>query len=198
MGERLFTAGGAWYGGFYELALEIGPRSDERLRSALTALWKYPDLDGCFLGRSREPTEQPRSSEFSLETGSHSLGVASLPNGSRVVCGSCLIREEDGPDWLDFYLPMGSLGTAFPVAGFPFGTEADWPGPWRYEVEDWLARIGLWTARSASFQLGTIGFEVSGQVYASEIAGKGIPDERFIGYLWPSNDSVVYYRRTAA
>jgi hypothetical protein len=197
MDDRLFTAEGAWYGGFYELALEIGPRSDERLRSALTVLWKYPDLDGCFLDRSREIREQPRTTEFCLETGSHSLGVASLPNGSRVVCGSCLVREEEGPDWLDFYLPMGSLATAYPVGGFPFGSEADWPGPWRFEVEDWLARIGLWIAKSASFQLGIIGIEVSGQVYASEIASKGIPDERFIGYLWPSNESVVYYRRTA-
>jgi hypothetical protein len=197
MAERLFTAEGAWYGGFYELALEIGPRSDERLRSALTALWKYPDLDGCFFDRSREPIDQPRSSEFCLETGSHALGVASLPNGSRVVCGSCLVREEEGPDWLDFYLPMASLGTAYPVAGFPFGTEADWPGPWRYEVEDWLARIGLWIAQSASFQLGIIGFEVSGQVYAADVASKGIPEERFIGYLWPSKESVVYHRRTA-
>jgi hypothetical protein len=198
MGDRLFTAEGAWYGAFYELALEIGPRSDERLRSALTKLWKYPDLDDCFLDRSREPTGQPRTAEFCLETGSHSLGVASLPSGSRVVCGSCLVREEEGPDWLDFYLPMGSLATAYPVAGFPFGAEADWPGPLRYEVEDWLARIGLWIAQSASFQLGIIGFEVSGQVDASEIAAKGIQDERSIGYLWPSKGSVVYYRRTAA
>jgi hypothetical protein len=183
MGEQLFTAKGAWYGGFYELALGIGPRSDERLRSALTTLWKHPDLEGCFFDRDREPTEQSRTKDFSMETGSHSLGVASLPNGSRIVCGSCLVREDDGPDWLDFYLPLGSLGTAYPVGSFPFGTEADWPGTWRYEVEDWLARIGLWIAQSTLFQLGIIGFEVSGQVYSSEIACKGIPDERFIGLL---------------
>jgi hypothetical protein len=196
MGERLFTTEGAWYGGFYEVALEIGPRSDQRLQSALIALWQHADLDGCFIDRGREPMDQPRTSEFSLETGSHMLGVACLPNGSRVACGSCLIREDDGPDWLDFYLPMGSLGTAYPVGGFPFGSEVDWPGPWRYEVEDWLARIGLWVGQSASYRLGIIGFEVSGQVYASEIASTGIPNERFIGYLWPNEGSVVYYRRS--
>jgi hypothetical protein len=108
-----------------------------------------------------------------------------------------LVREEEGPDWLDFYLPMGSLARAYPVGGFPFGTEADWPGPWRYEVEDWLARLGLWIARSASFRMGLIGHEVSGHVYASDIANSGVPDERFIGYLWPTDESVVYYRRTA-
>lgn len=197
MAERLFTVEGAWYGGFYELALEIGPRSDERLLAALTALWKFSDLDGCYLDRSREPADQPRSPDYCLETGSHSLGVASLPNGARVVCGSCLVREDEGPDWLDFYLPMGSLATAYPVAGFPFGSAADWPGPWRYEVEDWLARIGMWITQSASFRLGIIGHEVSGHVYSSEIASNGIPDERYIGYLWPTNESTVYYRRTA-
>ena len=197
MGDRLFTADGAWYGGFYELALDVGPRSDDQLRSALTALWNFPDVDGCFLDRGREPADQPRCSEFCLDMGSHSLGVASLPNGIRVACGSCLIREDEGPDWLDFYLPMGSLGAAYPVGSFPFGIEADWPGPWRFEVEDWLACIGLSIARSASFRLGIIGFEVSGQVYASEVASKGVPEERFVGYLWPTNESVVYHRRTA-
>jgi hypothetical protein len=198
MDPRLFTAVEAWYGGFYELALEIGSRSDDRLQSALTALWKHPDLDGCYLDRSCEPSEQPRTSEFGLASGTHLLGLASLPNGSRVACGSCLIREDDGPDWLDFYLPSGSLGTAYPIGPYPFGAEPDWHGPWQYEVEDWLADIGLWIARSALFDLGLIGFEVSGQLYAAEIAEKGIPDERRIGYLWPVKDSVVYYRRTVS
>jgi hypothetical protein len=126
------------------------------------------------------------------------LGVANLPNGRRVACGTCLIREEDGPDWLDFYLPMASLGTVYPVAGFPFGSEVDWPGPWRYEVEDWLAEVGLWAARTASFRLALIGFEVSGQLYAADVEKQGIPDERFIGYLWPAGDEVVYCRRTTS
>ena len=60
MSERLLTADGAWYGGFYEVALEIGSRSDQHLRAALTALWQYADLDGCFLDRNREPMDQPR------------------------------------------------------------------------------------------------------------------------------------------
>lgn len=195
MAERLFTADDAWNGGFYELALEIGHRSDQRLLAALIALWKHANLDGCFLDRSREPSEQPRTSEFCLEGGSHRLGVASLPNGSQVACGSFLVREDDGPDWLGFYLPMGSLATAYPVGAFPFGTEAE--RPWRYEIEDWLAEIGLEIAESASYQLGIIGHEVSGYTYASDIASTGIPDVRSVGYLWPTNESVVYYRRTA-
>jgi hypothetical protein len=197
MGERLFTGDDAWFGGFYELALEVGPRSNERLRAVLSSLWAHPDLDGCYEDRSREPADQPRVPPVSLESGSHLLGLARLPNGSRVTCGTCLIREvNDGPDWLDFYLPMGSLGPAYPAGGFPFGSEADWPGLWRFEVEDWLAGVGLWVARSTAYRLGLIGFEVSGQAYAADIAAQGIPAERFVGYLWPSGGSVVYHRRT--
>jgi hypothetical protein len=197
MSERLFTAPDAWLGGFFELAMEVGPRSDERLRTALSALWTYPDLVGCYDDRGREPADQPRVAPDSLESGTHALGVARLPNGARVTYGTCLIREGDeGPDWLDFYLPMGSLGTAYPVNWFPFGSETDWPGPWRSEVEDWLAEVGLWVAQSAAFRLGLIGFEVSGLEYADDIATQGIPAERFVSYLWPSAGSVEYHRRT--
>lgn len=197
MSERLFTVDEAWIGGFYELALELGSRSDERLEAALLALWTHPDLDGCYKDRSREPAHQPHVLPNSLGSGDHLLGKARLPTGSRVACGTCVIREPgDGPDWLDFYLPMGSLGTVFPTGGFPFGSETDCPAPWRFEVEDWLANVGLWVARSASFEMGLIGFEVSGQIYAADIAAQGIPFERSVGYLWPSNGSVEYHRRT--
>jgi len=58
MDEQLFRADDAWFGGFYELAIEVGPRSDDRLGAALSTLWKYPNLRGCFLDRSREPSDR--------------------------------------------------------------------------------------------------------------------------------------------
>ncbi|MGD9644563.1 MAG: hypothetical protein AB7U73_02555 [Pirellulales bacterium] len=195
MGKGLFTSADAWLGGFYEISCEVCPRSDERLRAALLALWTHPDLDGCYEDRNREPADQSRVSPDRLE-GGHLLGIARLPNRSRLPCGTCLIREDDGSDWLVFYLPMGSLSKVYPAGGFPFGSEDDWPGPWRFEVEDWLASVGQWVARSASFELGLIGFEVSGDVYAADIAAQGIPATRYMGYLWPSGGSMQYYRRT--
>jgi hypothetical protein len=194
MGERVFTADKAWFGGFYELALEVGPPSDDRLRAALEALWSHPDLDGCYLDRGCEPADQPRK-QPDLES-RHLLGVAQLPHGSRVACGSLLIREvEDHSDWLDFYLPMGSLWTAY--GRFPFADRVDWPeDPWLLEVDDWLAKVGLWIARSRSFRLGLIGVEVCGEAYAADITAQGIPAERYVGYLWPSGGSVEYHRRT--
>jgi hypothetical protein len=197
--NSIFTAESAWGGGFYELAIEVGSRSDDRLHAAISALWSHPEIEGCHTDRAREPAEQLKLSPDCLVEGCHLLGVTRLPNGCRITCGTCLIREvEDGSDWLDFYLPLGSLCAAYPVGGFPFGTEADWPGPWRYEVEDWLASVGMRVAQSVSFNLGLIGFEVSGQAYAAELAVKGIPAERFIGYLWPTDGKVEYLQRTSA
>jgi hypothetical protein len=197
MTKPLFTAESAWAGGFYELAIEIGPRSDERLQAALEALWSHVDLDGCFLDRDCEPSGQMRVPPNMLEDGSHLLGVAKAPNGSHVVCGTCVIREvEDGADWLDFYLPTGSLGHAYMIGGYPFGDENDEAGAWRYDIEDWLAGIGLEVAKAVSMRLGLIGFEVSGRVHAPEIAETGIPAERDIGFLWPTGEKIEYYRRT--
>ena len=110
-----------------------------------------------------------------------------------MACGSCF----DDSDWLDFYLPIGSLWNAW-------GGNPSFPGPavpedpWLLEVDDWLAKVGLWIARSASFRLGLIGHEVDGsaEAYAADIAVQGIPAKRRIGYLWPSGGSVVYHRRT--
>jgi hypothetical protein len=45
MAGQLFTAESAWVGGFYELAMEIGPRSEKMLRSVFAALWRDPDLE---------------------------------------------------------------------------------------------------------------------------------------------------------
>lgn len=199
MNQKLFTADSAWDGGFYELALEVGTCSDEQLEKALNALWAHPDLDGCYINRNHEPWDQPRMPPSFRDDRMHLLGIARLPNGSRVACGSCIIRDSsDDPDWLDFYLPMGALCSVYPAGPFPLGTEADWPGSWRFEVEDWLAEIGVCIAQSATFRLGLIGWETSGQTDADDIAVKGIPSQRYYGYLWPSGGTVEYYRRTEA
>jgi hypothetical protein len=98
---------------FYELAIELGKRSDERLFEALKALWRNPSLQGCYLKNDVEPNEQKQvlpSPEFLNRM--HTYGLAGLPDGSSA-CGSCIIREDDGSDGLDFYLPMSALDKVY-------------------------------------------------------------------------------------
>ncbi len=111
MTKLYFTKDDIWYGGFYELAIEVGSNSDEQISAVLQAIWTHPALEGCYLDRSKEPHEQQRvtSAQAPLESGMHLQGLALLPNGHRIACGTCLIREDDGSDWVDFYLPMGAL-----------------------------------------------------------------------------------------
>jgi hypothetical protein len=197
---KYFTSNDVWNGGFYELALELGERSDVRLLSALTALWQNLSLKGCYLEREQEPADQVKliPSEEMLRSGQHLLGLARLPNKTQVACGTVAIREDNGPDWLDFYLPMGALAQAYDVGGYPFDIDNKSPESWQKPIDDYLAEIGKFVFSAVPFKLGLIGHEVSGNHYAEEIAEQGIPDERYIGYLWPSGGKLNYFPRNKA
>jgi hypothetical protein len=193
-----FTKYGTWYGGFYELAIELGEPSDERLLDALKALWQHPSLEGCYLDSDKEPNEQKRvTPSKELLDRMHVYGLALLPDGHRVACGSCLIREDDGSDWLDFYLPTGALSDAYEIGGYPYDypfDEADVAHrEWQIPVDEWLKSIGEYVYSIVPYRLALIGFEVSGEAYASEIAEKGVPAERYIGYLWAEGSSLEWY-----
>ena len=193
----VFTKPDAWTGGFYELALELGERSDSRLFAAISTIWKHPSLDGCYLDWMKEPYEQLRlaPSEELLESGDHLRGLAHLPNGIQIPCGTVPIREASGTDWLIFYLPIGGLGQAYDVGGYPFDTDIKSPESWQKPIDDYLAQIGMQVFTVVPFRLGLIGHEVSGNHYADEIAKEGIPDTRYIGYLWPSGGELNYFPR---
>lgn len=197
MTKLYFNKDDVWYGGFYELAIEVGPNSDEQVSAVLQAMWTHPALEGCYLDRTKEPHEQQRvtSAQTPLESGMHLQGLALLPNGYRVACGTCLIREDDGPDWVNFYLPMGALGEGYDVGGYPFIGKEESSEHWQKPVDDWLVEMGSYVFSITRYRLGLIGFEVSSHVYADELAEKGIPVERYCGYLWPSGEEVKYYPR---
>src|SRR5690349_3835979 len=122
MTRRVFTAPDTWHGGFYELALELGERSDQRLLAALRRVWSFPAVDGCYLDWLVEPTEQPRvEPPAHLAEPGQLYGIARVPNGHEIACGTFIVREEDsGTDWLGFFLPTGALHDAYDLRGFPF------------------------------------------------------------------------------
>jgi hypothetical protein len=197
MEQLYFTKEGIWSGGYYELALEVGETVDEKLEAALRAIWQHPSLQGCFLERNREPGEQQpvELSKIPLESGLHLQGLARLPNDSLIACGTCLIREKNGSDWLDFYLPMGSLAQVYDVGAYPFDENENSPAHWQKAVDDWLAEIGASIYAKVRYKLGLIGFEVLGELYAKQLEEAGIPHERRIGYLWPSDATVEYFAK---
>ena len=190
----MFTSKDIWYGGFFELAIEVGDSSTEHLDRAIKTIWEYSELLGPFSVNKIEPENQepiePACDEN--ENWPHYYGVAILPNEKRIACGTCCIREMDGPDWLDFYFPMGALSTVYDVGGYPSGSQ-DKAALWIPEVEKWLADLGLWLSERASFQMALLGFETCGEFYASDIQKQGdIPTDTNFGYLWPENGKFRY------
>jgi hypothetical protein len=191
--QQIFTAEDTWHGGFYELAMQFGPRADRMLESGLQTIWRLPFLEGTYLRNDIEPAQQQRadpSLERQIEA-VHLHGIATLPNGRRVACGTVVVREDEGDDWLDFYVPSGSLGTAYPVGAYPFD-EADSSREWREPLESWLADIGNAVFAAAPFRLGLVGFEVSGAERVEHLAHSGVPNERGIGFLMPSGKKLEW------
>jgi hypothetical protein len=191
----VYTGGDVWTGGFYELALEFETGVPNGLVSGLRQLWQLEDLDGCYLDPEREPEDQVRLKfEPSLLSAGHLLGVAVVPGGFRVACGSCTIEETEGSDWLVFYFPMSALGHAYPVGGFPFDSRDH--ESWRVPLDDWLATLGRRIFQRVPFALGLVGFEVSGLLRAADLQTSGIPDKRYAGLLIPVAGALAWHPRT--
>jgi hypothetical protein len=204
---NLFADPDAWHGGHYELELELGPRSDARLSSALHALWGRTDLEGPYGDPNIDPSQQAFvSPDVVIDRESHVYGVANLPDGARVACGSLAIRYEGGHEWvhdpegtdlLDFYVPLGSLAHAWPqIGGYPFQTGDDAATRvWQEPLEEWLASIGLTIFESVRFRVGFVGFEGSSFVPGDwrEWLTAGVPAQRGYGLLWPEANSARWY-----
>ena len=152
-----------WYGGFYELAICLGPPDDGRLNAALMAVWRCACVQGCYR-RAAERHLPVECSLRTLEQHGHLAGIVRLPDGGELVCGVTVVREPEGDDWLDFYLPLGALGKHDPrVGAFPFGDDGGAISQaWREPIESWLANVGAATFGEVPFGHAVIGFEASG------------------------------------
>ncbi|GAA3825857.1 hypothetical protein GCM10022226_53270 [Sphaerisporangium flaviroseum] len=185
-----FTESENWIGGFYELAIEIGDTSDERLQVALSALWRVAAIEGCYGRNDLEPNEQDEvpCTVSSLAEFGHLRGTVTLPTGHRVVCGCLASRDDEGPDWLDFYLPMGALTRVDKrIGGFPFSENSGVASlTWRRSLDDWLASIGTSIFNEVQFRRGLIGFETDGNFETRQLDG-ATPEERWMGYLIPTD-----------
>jgi hypothetical protein len=183
-----------WLGGFYELALEYEPASDALLERALQAIWAFPDLQGCYLRPGVEPSQQQRlaPSLALLEENGHLRGIATLPQGRKVACGTYMVREEQGPAWVSLYLPMGALAKVYDAGAFPFESSGACHC-WREPLDQWLAAVGEFVFSKVPFRLGLVGFEVSGTESAEDLAITGIPENRSIGLLYVTDHHLSWY-----
>ena len=200
-----FTPADVWFGGYYELYLELLSPSPARLNSVLEALWSHPTLDGCYLDNDVEPSEQPKVRVGERADNDRLYGVAKLTNGVAVACGSYCFSSLDGDqdeplpqhNGLALFLPMSALSRAYPVDAYPFGPMQG-ALEWKNELDAWLVEIGKFVYERARFDQGLVGFEVNTveEVTIEDILALGIPEKRLYGILWPQDGNLQWHPPT--
>ena len=196
--KTIFTNPETWFGGFYELAIEIGPNSSQNLLQALQVLWSYPRLRGCYDSNKIEVEDQEKKNlvKIGLENWSHLYGKAILTNNDELCpCGVCIIQEESGSDWLDFYFPMGALDALFNT-GNSFSKEySKNVNSWQVEIDEWLKNLAFNIFSKVNFPLALIGLEVSGEAYYKDLIVNGIPEVRYFNYLIRKSKKLEEFKR---
>jgi len=205
---RLFTAPATWSGGFYELIIHLGRRSDQRLQEALKLLWLHDNLDGCWLNPAMEPQDNKRI-EPTLRQPVKLHGIAllsapeqaaapdaqeaALPGAQKAACLSQIKRQKltDGkllgiakPDWLRLGLPMGALATIYDVGRFPepgIGNEGS--RQWREKLDQWLVEIARSICKSVPYDFAMIGHELDAEQLFARLNNNDAPEDRDWGYL---------------
>jgi len=193
--EPIFTAPEAWLGGFYEMAINLEQRSDEHSRAAMAALLSYPKLDAWYLDRDKEPQDQSRvDASGPVET--HRFGVLTLPNGNKLPCGCYIFHLEYEPDWLEVFIPLGSIDKFYPTEGFPFNSSVSGYSKWMQEVDLALVGVARHIYAHVPFPSGLIGFELDVDdmeyVYWNSVAGLP-PEDQHNGYLWAGKNGLEWH-----
>jgi hypothetical protein len=196
-----FAAGHAWKGGHYELFIQPSSNSSDELRSVLKALWSYPLLQGCYLERDYDPSTQMRVQPCEVALVNRLYGVATLPNGTTVDCGSFAMdyageEELELAHWVCFYLPLGSLSKAYRVGAYPFGS-MEYVSEWKAPVNLFLFQLAAWIFSRIPFEFGLVGFEVNpSAIPLHAIGANGIPEQRDDGILWNDGGCLKWYPAT--
>jgi hypothetical protein len=186
-----------WTGGWYELAVEIGPRNDSILDQMLAAIWRVAQVQGCYTVARHDPlhhVEAPLT--LTAPESSQVHGSVLLPSGHKVVCASVALRSEhgSGSDWLDFGLPLGCLAQVdHRIGGFPFNRES---GPeslnWRRQIDEWLCYIAIEVLSTQAFEMALVGFEALAELDAREVSKSSVPETRPFGILMPGPPPLYY------
>lgn len=194
--KKIFTQPDAWTGGHYGLDIRLPNNQEKTIQDTLNEVWNHPTLEGCFLRPDLEPAAQSKEMPLVKNAQGHLYGIANLPNGERVASGCFLSDYEDDSCWFCLYLPLGALGDAYPVGGYPFVDEQEEsPETWMKEVNSWLKGIAETVYQRVKFRIGVIGFEVNYFDLEKQLE-KGVPDERWDGILIPNGKQLLWYPPT--
>lgn len=189
---NLFTEPGVWGGSEFALDLFFGPLDDKAVRALLAALWRHPDLDGCWLSCGKEPEEHPcvSTDAWNYDTQNALYGIATLPNQTRCNCKSVVIKFDAGL-WLSFLLPIGGLGHCYPVGGYPLGDEnSDYR--WILPLSEWMVGIAQYLFDVHPFLSGAVGAE-SEPDEVMALPNSEIPTKRWVGYLRNESGKIAWY-----
>jgi hypothetical protein len=192
--ERVFTARDVWAGGHYTLAIRPDNPTDPFLDAGLKGIWADQQLEGCYLERDTEPHAQQRlAADLTPSRGSF-YGVATLPNGKRVACGTFLLGEGWGTIWLCLYIPICALGTGYPIGSYPFGNNAS--RIWREPLDDWLASLARRISPAIPYSLALIGVEEPVEDSIATLETQGVPVVRWSGFLVREGRSLSWHPPT--
>ena len=193
--KQVFTAPNTWVGGLYELAVELPGRTDFVISQALATIWQVPVLNGCYVSNEVEPDVQKRINGWNVPHDRHVYGIAQLPNGKSCACGTYVSDFDADGLWVALYLPLGSLGRAYQIGGYPFGGWTPTIESSFIAVNTWLKEVAEAVYEDFRFIFGVIGFE-SGFEELKREALAGIPETRSEGLLVPEKEKLRWYPPT--
>ena len=183
-----------WSGGYFELGMEFDRLPEARLCTVRSAMWEHASLHGCYASpvlSNREGCAQ-KAAEF--EISARLFGIADIPQFGDFPCVSWAVPSDDGSNWLGLGVPMKALGTRVGVGAYPFDDGSDLS--WRPVIQDWLRDIATTVHEFHPFTLGLIEHNATGDVSTEAIARDGIPEKRWLGYLWPEAGFMKWYPPT--
>jgi hypothetical protein len=151
----VLTTPDAWNGGHYDTAFFYPSGSDAS--AALRAIWSFPAVtDGPGASQLVEPWDQPLEEPLAAQL----YGIVALPGGGRVACATFVFDGEQR-DEVQFSIPLGSLGEAWPdVGSYPFCVDEARVSLWEPKLEALLVALAEHVFAQAPFWRGLIGFEV--------------------------------------
>jgi hypothetical protein len=193
--QPVFTKPDAWTGGSIDALMCFGVWRRDKVAEITRALWSYPQLDGPYLDRHREPESQERFdlTDYGQDGFASLLGSLMTWDGHEVPFTQYTVIDDDGL-WVYAGPPLGGLPVSWDVGAYPFddGKPADWLLP----LVEQLGELSEYVHRSCPILAATYGWltVLDVDIVVDAIAGK-IPEERWCAIrTWKGSESTYYPR----